>query len=113
MTPNAPQRLQALSGLSEWDLRKALRNDRSDVVRHEAAFLLGQAAKEKIYDLQGTLDDLDTAASDSSILVRHEAALALANFKAERSVSILARLVTDDAIEVRDSALYALVQMAT
>ncbi|HEV8542773.1 MAG TPA: HEAT repeat domain-containing protein [Verrucomicrobiae bacterium] len=109
---NAPQRLKALQSLNEWDLRKAMRFDESDVVRHEAAFLLGQAAKD-LCDPNGVLCDFDAAAADGSILVRHEVALALANLKVERSIPILLRLAMDPAPEVSGSALYALVQMVT
>jgi HEAT repeat protein len=109
---NAPQRLAALNDLNDSDLAMALMKDESDVVRHEAAFLLGQRGKERnLEDSDLTLEWLCKGCFDKSILVRHEVALALANFKGEKSLLFLSRLHLDQVQEVRDSAEYALHQL--
>ena len=106
-TNNAPQRLAELRGFSETLLIHAMCQDESEVVRHEAAFLLG--------DIQstGALEALISASHDPSILVCHEVALALANFRCARSVVELVRLAADPSPDVSRSAVHALVEMVT
>jgi HEAT repeat protein len=53
----------------------------------------------------------EASGSDKSIIVRHEIALALVHFKSEQTLRALVRLAKDSAVEVRDSAEYALTEM--
>jgi len=99
----APQRLKELRSLAPSQLCEALLNDGSDVVRHEAAFLLGEQ--------KSGLHNLIEAAGDRSILVRHEVALALANFPASEVLNQLLLMHEDAAKEVRSSADYAIQQL--
>lgn len=103
----AQERLKGLSHLCHSDLIKALRGDLSDVVRHEAAFLITQFAY-----LDDTVKGLcDAAKLDPSILVRHEACLSLAKFKTKLAFDTLADCMADKSPEVVSSARYALEEM--
>ncbi len=110
---NAPERLKRLRDQSDSYVIGVLIEDDSDVVRHEAAFILGDrmhgGTLTKPEEAFGTL--CHSAELDPSILVRHEAALSLANFKTALSKRILERLLFDPAPEVQSSARYALEDM--
>lgn len=110
---NAPARLKRLRELSDASLIQALNEDGSDVVRHEAAFILGDRMREGLLAQSVLAFKALTVASlfDPSILVRHETALALASFKQHGPQRILAALLTDEAQEVRDSASYAIEEL--
>lgn len=119
---SAPKRMGALQAMGvgkeplspkeEDALMKALLQDESDVVRHEAAFLLGHLRGENRLPSYGqVLQSLLKAANDTSILVRHEVALALANFEAESVMPVLLTLHLDAALEVRSSAEFALQEL--
>ena len=105
----APQRLAELRGKAIALVTESLLRDESDVVRHEAAFILGEKAEDP--RREEILDCLCSAAADPSILVRHEVALALAKFPSEKSVKQLFKLARDRSDEVSGSAEYALVDM--
>lgn len=113
MKTKAPERLKALRDLKDEDLINTLELDGSDVVRHEAAFILGERMKESTLTLVSVAFQALCVASlfDPSILVRHETALALANFKNNGSLRFLNFLLTDPSQEVRDSASYAIEEL--
>lgn len=101
--------LHTLAQQRQYDaLFEVLHKDESDVVRHEAAFLIGDVAP----DAARSVFALSVAALDKSILVRHEAALALAKFTlTPESRAVLFSLMSDDSVEVRDSAKFALEEL--
>jgi HEAT repeat protein len=117
----AHQRLARLHRIAEQhvtvfiqdELTQALLQDQSDVVRHEAAFIIGDLnSKVRLKDSCRALDALRHAAQDRSILVRHEVALALAKFVQGAAKECLLKLEEDRAREVADSARYALEEIA-
>jgi HEAT repeat protein len=111
------QRLRDLRALHYSLLIEALKEDPSDVVRHEAAFVIGEwcerVSEQDRSDIrkEGMLALFRAAETDKSILVRHEAALALAQFRNAAALALLLRLTLDSASEVRSSACYAIEQM--
>jgi len=115
----APERMKVLQNLAakgdffaEEEVIRVLQQDPSDVVRHEAAFILGDWKERCPNETRSrSLEALIRACRDQSILVRHEAALSLAAWKCERAIETLATLCHDSAPEVRGSALHALVEM--
>lgn len=113
MKSKASERLKGLRDLNDAGLITALEQDVSDVVRHEAAFILGDRMREGALKSTGSAFKSLCVASlfDPSILVRHETALALANFKKQGSVRFLGFLTSDCAQEVRDSAAYAIEEL--
>ena len=116
----SPNRLAVLHKTAEGSqdaqeiIVDALKQDLNDVVRHEAAFLLGDLKKQgKLANPAAAMRVLIVQArADSSILVKHEAALALANFPCEESVSFLVELCAHESKEVVSSALYALLDLS-
>lgn len=98
---------------SEQALIKALDNDNSQVVRHEAAFLLGDCQSRGVLnDSQNVFLELRAATKQKSILVRHEVALALGKFRgSNEAVQCLLFLYRDSALEVSESAEHALVEL--
>jgi len=80
-----------------------LTNDKEPLVRHEAAFSLGQLGfTNAISALSGALS------SDSSFFVRHEAAIALGVIGSEMARGALNKALGDGSEEVRESANIAL-----
>lgn len=100
--------------MADAALIESLKKDDSDVVRHEAAFILGERKREqKLADEKAAFEALcDSCLFDKSILVRHEGALALAAFGEQAEPYLQAALI-DTVKEVRDSATYALQDMAS
>src|SRR5215831_7717627 len=82
---------------------KVLKNDPNELVRHEAAFSLGQMC------LRSGIKPLEDATrNDDSLFVRHEAAVALGVIGSQEAKETLQRALKDSSEQVRDSAVVAL-----
>ena len=80
-----------------------LKNDTNELVRHEAAFSLGQMCYSSgIEPLE------DATKNDSSMFVRHEAAIALGVVGSKSARETLEKALNDPDEPVRDSAVVAL-----
>ena len=80
-----------------------LKNDPNELVRHEAAFSLGQMC------LRSGIGPLEDATkNDPSLFVRHEAAVALGVIGAKEAKATLEKALHDPSEQVRDSAVVAL-----
>jgi len=82
---------------------KVLKNDTNELVRHEAAFSLGQMCYSS-----GILPLEDATKNDSSMFVRHEAAIALGVVGSKSARETLEEALNDPDEPVRDSAVVAL-----
>jgi len=80
-----------------------LKNDPNELVRHEAAFSLGQMCYSS-----GILPLEDATKNDSSMFVRHEAAIALGVVGSKSARKTLEEALNDPDEPVRDSAVVAL-----
>ena len=82
---------------------KVLKNDPNELVRHEAAFSLGQMC------LRSGIKPLEVATcNDPSLFVRHEAAVALGVIGSQEAKETLQKALQDSSEQVRDSAVVAL-----
>ena len=80
-----------------------LKNDENELVRHEAAFSLGQMC------LRSGIPQLEDATrNDPSLFVRHEAAVALGVIGSQDAKATLQKALDDPSEQVRDSAVVAL-----
>ena len=80
-----------------------LKNDENELVRHEAAFSLGQMC------LRSGVPPLEDATrNDPSLFVRHEAAVALGVIGSQDAKATLQKALEDPSEQVRDSAVVAL-----
>ena len=80
-----------------------LKNDGNELVRHEAAFSLGQMC------LRSGIKPLEDATrNDPSLFVRHEAAVALGVIGSQEARETLQKALLDSSEQVRDSAVVAL-----
>ena len=80
-----------------------LKNDDNELVRHEAAFSLGQMC------LRSGIPPLEDATrNDPSLFVRHEAAVALGVIGSQDAKETLQKALEDPSEQVRDSAVVAL-----
>jgi len=87
-------------------LARSLREDTSPLVRHEAAFALGQLEfKSAVPSL------LDAMEKDPSVLVRHESAVALGSIGDEKARMGLLTAINDTDEDVRLSAEVALADL--
>jgi len=84
-------------------ITKILKNDSNELVRHEAAFSLGQMGYSSGV---GALED--ATKNDSSMFVRHEAAIALGVLGSQKSKQTLEQALDDPDAPVRESAAVAL-----
>ena len=84
-------------------IAKVLKNDPNELVRHEAAFSLGQMCFQS-----GILPLEDATKNDSSMFVRHEAAIALGVIGSQNSKKTLENALDDPDASVRESAVVAL-----
>ena len=84
-------------------IAKVLKNDTNELVRHEAAFSLGQMCYGS-----GILPLEDATKNDSSMFVRHEAAIALGVVGSKSARETLEEALIDPDEPVRDSAVVAL-----
>jgi HEAT repeat protein len=85
---------------------KVLKFDKNALVRHEAAFSLGQLGYTS-----GIAALADSVRSDASFFVRHEAAVALGVIGSEEARKTLNRALKDESEEVRQSAVIALANL--
>ncbi len=84
-------------------IAKVLKNDPNELVRHEAAFSLGQMCyRSGIKPLEGAVRN------DPSFFVRHEAAIALGVIGSQEAKETLQKALTDSSEPVRESAVVAL-----
>lgn len=84
-------------------IAKVLKNDENELVRHEAAFSLGQMC------LSSCIPPLaDATLNDSSMFVRHEAAIALGVIGSKEAKAVLKKALNDPEKPVVDSAIVAL-----
>ena len=84
-------------------ISKVLKNDPNELVRHEAAFSLGQMGHAS-----GIKALEDATKNDSSMFVRHEAAIALGVVGTQEAKETLEKALNDPDEPVRDSAVVAL-----
>ncbi len=84
-------------------IAKVLKNDSNELVRHEAAFSLGQMCyRSGIKPLE------EAVRNDPSFFVRHEAAIALGVIGSQEAKETLQRALADSSEPVRESAVVAL-----
>ena len=84
-------------------ISKVLKNDPNELVRHEAAFSLGQMGYAS-----GIKALEDATKNDSSMFVRHEAAIALGVLGTQEAKATLEKTLNDPDEPVRESAVVAL-----
>ena len=84
-------------------IAKVLKNDENELVRHEAAFSLGQMCYSSAI---GPL--ADATLNDPSMFVRHEAAIALGVVGAKEAKETLEKALDDPEKPVVESAIVAL-----
>ncbi len=82
---------------------KVLRNDSNELVRHEAAFSLGQMGYSS-----GIKPLEDATKNDPSMFVRHEAAIALGVIGSKEAIPTLKKALKDPDKPVVESAVVAL-----
>ena len=82
---------------------KVLRNDSNELVRHEAAFSLGQMGYSS-----GIKPLEDATKNDPSMFVRHEAAIALGVIGSKEAIPTLEEALKDPDKPVIESAVVAL-----
>ncbi len=84
-------------------IAKVLKNDENELVRHEAAFSLGQMC------YSSTIPPLtDATLNDPSMFVRHEAAIALGVVGSKDAKETLEKVLSDPEKSVVESAIVAL-----
>lgn len=84
-------------------IAKVLKSDPNSLVRHEAAFALGQLS-----NLSGREALENATKNDPSTFVRHEAAVALGVLGSKKSLATLQGALKDTSEDVRASAMIAL-----
>ncbi len=84
-------------------ISKVLKNDPNELVRHEAAFSLGQMGYAN-----GIKALEDATKNDSSMFVRHEAAIALGVIGSKDAITTLRKALDDPDKPVVESAVVAL-----
>ncbi len=84
-------------------IAQVLKNDPNELVRHEAAFSLGQMG----YSI-GVAPLEDATKNDPSMFVRHEAAIALGIIGSPNATETLEKALDDPDGPVRESAVVAL-----
>ncbi|HKG89087.1 MAG TPA: HEAT repeat domain-containing protein [Nitrososphaeraceae archaeon] len=99
--------LADISGVDAIDsISRVLENDKNALVRHEAAFSLGQLGYTA-----ATAALSNAVKSDPSYFVRHEAAIALGVIGSEDARETLNEALKDESEEVRESAIIALANL--
>ena len=99
--------LADISGVDAVDsINRVLENDKNALVRHEAAFSLGQLGYTA-----ATAALSNAVKSDPSYFVRHEAAIALGVIGSEDARETLNEALKDESEEVRESAIIALANL--
>ena len=84
-------------------IAKVLKHDENELVRHEAAFSLGQMCLSS-----GISPLVDSTLNDSSMFVRHEAAIALGVIGSKEAKEALEKALNDPDKPVVESAVVAL-----
>ena len=84
-------------------IAKVLKHDENELVRHEAAFSLGQMCLSS-----GIAPLADSTLNDPSMFVRHEAAIALGVIGSKEAKDTLEKALKDPDKPVVDSAVIAL-----
>ena len=84
-------------------IAQVLKNDDNELVRHEAAFSLGQMSYSSAIPPL-----IDSTLNDSSMFVRHEAAIALGVVGNKEAKETLQKALNDPAKPVVESAVVAL-----
>jgi len=84
-------------------IAKVLKNDENELVRHEAAFSLGQMSYSS-----AILPLIDATLHDPSMFVRHEAAIALGVVGNQAAKDALKKALSDPEKPVVESAIVAL-----
>ena len=84
-------------------IAKVLKNDENELVRHEAAFSLGQMCYSS-----GVDPLVDATLNDPSMFVRHEAAIALGVVGSSKAKESLKKALSDPDKPVVESAVVAL-----
>jgi len=84
-------------------IAKVLKHDENELVRHEAAFSLGQMCLSS-----GISPLIDATLNDSSMFVRHEAAIALGVIGSKEAKDALEKALNDPDKPVVESAVVAL-----
>ena len=84
-------------------IAKVLKNDKNELVRHEAAFSLGQMSHSS-----AVLPLTDATLNDPSMFVRHEAAIALGVVGSKDAKETLEKALNDPDKPVVESAVVAL-----
>jgi len=82
---------------------KVLKNDENELVRHEAAFSLGQMCMSSCIPALA-----DATINDPSMFVRHEAAIALGVIGSKEAKAVLEKALQDPDRPVVESAIVAL-----
>ena len=99
--------LADISGVDAVEsISRALESDKNALVRHEAAFSLGQLGYPA-----ATAALSNAVKSDPSYFVRHEAAVALGVIGSEDARETLNEALKDESVEVRESAIIALANL--
>jgi deoxyhypusine monooxygenase len=99
--------LADISGVDAVDsISRVLENDKNALVRHEAAFSLGQLGYTA-----ATAALSNAVKSDPSYFVRHEAAIALGVIGSEDARETLNEALKDESEEVRESAIITLANL--
>jgi deoxyhypusine monooxygenase len=99
--------LADISGVDAVDsISRVLENDKNALVRHEAAFSLGQLGYTA-----ATAALSNAVKSDPSYFVRHEAAIALGVIGSEDARETLNEALKDESEEVSESAIIALANL--
>jgi deoxyhypusine monooxygenase len=84
-------------------IAKVLKNDENELVRHEAAFSLGQMSYSSVISPLA-----DATLNDPSMFVRHEAAIALGVVGNKAAKETLIKALNDPDVPVVESAVVAL-----
>lgn len=99
--------LADISGVDAVEsISRVLQSDKNALVRHEAAFSLGQLGYPA-----ATAALSNAVKSDPSYFVRHEAAVALGVIGSEDARETLNEALKDESEEVRESAIIALANL--
>ena len=99
--------LADISGVDAVEsISRVLERDKNALVRHEAAFSLGQLGYPA-----ATAALSNAVKSDPSYFVRHEAAVALGVIGSEDARETLNEALKDESVEVRESAIIALANL--
>jgi HEAT repeat protein len=93
-------------------LTLVLQHDPDPIVRHEAAFVIGELAKQERIDSECAAIALRHAAlDDPSVVARHEAAESLSSFYHPTAVKTLTELLDDPLLDIAATARIGLARL--